>query len=320
MFGYIAAGVLLFLAAALLIAAWVLSGVVLYPRKKTLEETEQIMVNEGSLAKGYYASLPREPFTVSTPEGALDCELIPAKAESYPPKVMILVHGYGFNRIGEVKYIPFFRKRGFHVVIFDNRNAGKSFKFKTTMGFYEAKDLSRIISWAAERFGSGALIGLHGESMGGAAVLMASAADERVSFVITDCPYADCADQLSYNLRSNYRLFRYPIIPMCSFFTKLRAGFYYSDASPIREIIKIKRRLPILFFHGTGDDFVPCAMTERMYAAYPGPKRVFYGRGSGHTFTSVDYPAEYDAEIGAFLAEFVPEARENSAENARSGD
>jgi fermentation-respiration switch protein FrsA (DUF1100 family) len=74
-----------------------------------------------------------------------------------------------------------------------------------------------------------------------------------------------------------------------------------------------------MFFHGTGDDFVPCAMTERMYAAYPGPKRAYYGKGSRHTFTSVDYPAEYDAQIGQFLTEYVPQLNENGTEKVQPG-
>lgn len=313
MFGYIAAGVGL-IVVLFFAAGWILSGAVLHPRRKSLEEAEKNMVDEGALAPGYYKSLPREPFKIETGSGTLSCELIPAGRNCDPARVAILMHGYGFNRMGEVKYIPFFRKRGFNIIIYDNRNSGESFKSKTTMGYFEKKDLSRVISWAVSRFGDGALIGLHGESMGGATVLMTGAEDERVSFVIADCPYDDCGGQLYYNLRSIYKLGKFPLMPLCSLFTKIRAGFYYSEVSPINAIKNIKRPLPCLFFHGTGDDFVLCGMTERMYEVYPGPKMAYYGKGSRHTRTSVDFPEEYDAAIGEFLETMVPEYGKTGAE------
>lgn len=306
MLEYIAAGVSIIII-LLSVAAWILSGSVLHPRRKSLEETEKILVNEGALAPGYYKSLPKEPFTLETGFGTLSCELIPAEQGREPARVVILVHGHGFNRMGEVKYIPFFRKRDFNIIIYDNRNSGKSYKSKTTMGYFEKKDLSRVISWANSRFGDDAIIGLHGESMGGATVLMSGAEEKRVSFVIADCPFDDCSDQLFYVLKKTYKLGRFPIMPICSFFTKIRAGYFYSQVSPINTIKNIKRPLACLFFHGTGDDFVPCEMTEKMYAAYPGPKMVYYGKGSRHTHTSLDFPKEYDDTIEEFFKNMVPE-------------
>jgi len=323
---YIAVSILCFALAAVLAASWIFSGLVLHPKRKSLSYAGELMTNEGSQRPGYYESLKKERFFLEVRGGKLSCELIPAHGDStsadvssadgssadvspagvlpadVPPRVMILVHGYGFNRLGEVKYIPFFKKRGFNIIIYDNRNSGESFGRKTTMGFFEREDLSRVVTYARSRFGENAVIGLHGESMGGAIVLMCAARDERVSFVIADCAYSDCAGQLSHNLKRSFRLPRRPFIAICSLMTKLRAGFFYSEVSPIRDISGLSRPLPILFFHGTGDDFVPCANTERMFAAYNGPKAVFYGQGSRHTFTCVDYPEQYDAQIDMFLS------------------
>lgn len=61
-------------------------------------------------------------------------------------------------------------------------------------------------------------------------------------------------------------------------------------------------RAPVLFVHGTADDVVPVAMTQRMYEAAPEPKRLLLIEGGGHSnFGDLD-------DYRRVLAEFVATA------------
>ncbi|MCK7486921.1 MAG: hypothetical protein MZU97_16530 [Bacillus subtilis] len=61
----------------------------------------------------------------------------------------------------------------------------------TTLGACESKDLQLIIRDAFVRFGPSIHVGLYGESMGAAVVLLAQAKEERIKFVIADCSFSD---------------------------------------------------------------------------------------------------------------------------------
>ena len=295
------------LPAALLAAVYILTSHVVRPRVRSFDSAFAAFGAAGPALRRLYDSLPHEPFTVVADDGTpLSCELIRAETESAPPRIAILAHGFGFNRAGELKYIPFFRKRGFHIVLFDQRHAGASGGRYTTMGAMERYDLMRVTDAVFERFGEAAIVGTHGESMGGATVLLNAALDGRLAFVVADCAYDSCRGQLTYTLSKRARRLAWLLIPLCSRMAKRRAGFSFDDASPAEALARIGRPLPILFAHGTADTVVPCASTERLYAQYQGPKAVLYGKDSGHTHTALDYPAEYDAAVGGFLERYVP--------------
>ncbi|GEM_PF-7093738 len=63
-----------------------------------------------------------------------------------------------------------------------------------------------------------------------------------------------------------------------------------------------RRGPPILFVHGEADDFTPPEMTRRLHAAYGGPKALYIAPGAGHGDLFWSNPAEYDRQVGAFLA------------------
>ena len=61
-------------------------------------------------------------------------------------------------------------------------------------------------------------------------------------------------------------------------------------------------RAPVLFVHGTSDRFVPPAMSERLYAAAPEPKRLLLVDGGNHSNTSYVAFDKYQAAVRDFLA------------------
>ena len=77
---------------------------------------------------------------------------------------MVLVHGFGANKSGILKYGEGLHD-AFNLVAFDMRNAGRSTGTLTTAGVLERKDLRAIIDWV-ERTKHPSHLGLLGNSLG----------------------------------------------------------------------------------------------------------------------------------------------------------
>ena len=59
-------------------------------------------------------------------------------------------------------------------------------------------------------------------------------------------------------------------------------------------------RIPVIFFHGEDDDFVPCDMSRRNYEACAAPKRLLTIPGAGHGLGYLVAPDEYIRVLGEF--------------------
>ena len=62
--------------------------------------------------------------------------------------------------------------------------------------------------------------------------------------------------------------------------TKKKAGYGYRDVSTLNEIAKTN--IPILFIHGSVDDFVPTWMSEKNYQACNSEKELLIIKGADH--------------------------------------
>lgn len=284
-------------------AVFAVTSLVICPRRHDLSSAFAYFGELGEEMRRTYEALQREKFSVSADDGThLACELVAPSYTDGRKKVVIFVHGFGFNRAAALKYLPFFQRRGFYAVLFDHRNSGESGGKHTTFGAKEQHDLRAVVDAVFARFGADTIVGTVGESMGGATVLLHAALDTRLRFVVADCAYADCRDQLSYTLSKRARFLVPVLIPLASRMAKLRAGFRFEEVSPERAIASLDRPLPILFSHGTADLVVPCSHHPRLVGAYRGPKLTFIGENSRHTRCAVDHPERYDERIGELLA------------------
>ena len=67
-------------------------------------------------------------------------------------------------------------------------------------------------------------------------------------------------------------------------------------------------RVPVLFIHGTADDVVPAAMTQRMFDAAPEPKRLLLIEGGGHS----DFGDAGADDYRRVLTEFIETAQSSA--------
>lgn len=251
----------------------------------------------------YWESLTKEPVLIQTKGGyTLNGYWL---EQANAKKTVIICHGITWNLVGSIKYLHLFYNRGYNVLIFDNRNHGKSGGHNTTFGHFEKEDLSACCDFVEERMGRGAYIGTHGESLGAASVLQHLAVDTRVKFCVADCPYSDLKKLLDYRLKIDYPAVKIPILPIASLFTKLRAQFSIYEISPLEAIKNI--HTPVLFIHGVNDDYIPPYMSEDMYRAKVGKNQLWIAPNAKHAGAYYNNKEAYNEQVGNFLAQLSEE-------------
>lgn len=209
-----------------------------------------------------------------------------------PRACVLLFHGYrswGLQDFGLL--IPYYHERGFSVLAVDQRACGESEGTYITFGVKERQD---VLSWARSmdrRLEGRVPLVLEGLSLGAATVMMAAdlPLPASVRGIIADCGFTSPWDIIAHCAKLWYRLPAFPMVPLLSLYTKLRAGFGYRDCSTLDTLAR--SRLPLLLIHGGEDHFVPTRMTERNYEAAAGWKRKRIVPGAGH---AMSYPTDPD--------------------------
>lgn len=219
-------------------------------------------------------------------------------------RVMVFCHGHGYCLVGSIKYIDRFLALGYDAVLYDHRASGRSGGTHIGMGFFEKEDLAALLALLRAEYGSGALIGTHGESMGGATVLLQAAMSDPPDFVIADCPFSDLRQELAYRLKIENRLPAFPFVALASLITRLRAGYFYGQVSPLREIAAHDglAAVPVLFMHGGSDAYIPNGMSRRLFEAKKGITDFCIVEGAGHGASVVTDRVLYEKTVDRFLS------------------
>ena len=154
--------------------------------------------------------------------------------------------------------------------------------------------------------GDDAEILLHGTSMGGATVLMATGLElpAQVKGIISDCGFTSAKEVFTHVLHSMYHLPAFPMIQIASMVNRKKAGYGLDDCNSAREVRKAT--VPALLIHGSGDTFVPCSMCDRIYESYACEnKKKLIVEGAAHAESYYKDPAAYEAALDAFIGGII---------------
>lgn len=249
-----------------------------------------------------FSSLPKREVLIPSPFGyhlkAIAVE--PHATHQY----VIICHGVTENKINSIKYMNLFLKRGFNAVIYDHRRHGESGGKTTSYGHYEKFDLKAIVDWLRADQKGNLKLGIHGESMGAATMLLyAGMIEDGADFYIADCPFSDFKEQLAYRLKSELRIPPKLLLPVADIFLRIREKYSFQDVSPISVIDNIKK--PILFIHSEKDDFILPSMTEALFEKKQGPKKLFLAVNGVHAQSLNENKDDYEKVIDEFLQDYV---------------
>ncbi|MDP4088901.1 MAG: alpha/beta hydrolase [Bacillota bacterium] len=223
---------------------------------------------------------------------------------AYKPtkKTAILAHGYTSKGKDMISYARFYHDDlGYNILMPDDRGHGESEGHYIGFGWHDRKDYLKWIQYIIDTVGKDSEIVLHGISMGGATVLMVTGEDlpHNIKAIISDCAYTSVKDELSYQMKRMYHLPAFPLIQCTSLLAKIRAGYFFGEASALKQVAKSKT--PILFIHGDADAFVPYEMVNRLYENCRSEKDLFIVKNAQHAMAYNDDKAGYEKKIREFI-------------------
>ena len=220
-----------------------------------------------------------------------------------PKKFVICMHGHTSIKDGSVKYAYALYRLGYSLVFYDHRSHGENERDYITMGYRESQDALEIIEQVKTKFGQDIEIGLFGVSMGGQTALLCVDRNQSLSFVISDCAFASVKDLVRGFIKQHHSTgLAWALLPWTNLILKMKYHFSFKDASA-KDRLKNNKDVPILFIHGTKDNFVYPENAERLYNSCNGPKRLEYFEGAAHCESIVVDKERYYKVIEEFINE-----------------
>lgn len=243
-----------------------------------------------------------------------------ARGDSAAGRTAVLVHGYTDCHVSMLPIAKVYADMGYNILLPDLHAHGLSDGDAIQMGWKDREDVIRWIGLADTLFASGKScprIVLHGVSMGAATVMNVAGErlPESVKCFVEDCGYTSAWDEFACQLGEQFGLPPFPVLYAASALCRLRYGWTFGEASPARQLGK--KETPMLFIHGSSDDYVPSPMVFQLYNAnpvYPVHGGEFHyfndiwiAPGSVHARSFHDYPEEYADRVERFVGRFIGE-------------
>ena len=194
---------------------------------------------------------------------------------------IILVHGIGGCKEHFTELSIQLANKGYDVWLFDNRAHGKSGGLYSTYGFYEKKDIAKIVDKIKEKTPTNK-VGIWGNSLGGAIAIQALEYDKRIEFGLIESTFSDLR-QIVYDYQKR---FSYGIgLKFLSNVALNKAGkianFNPDEVSPIASVSKIYQ--PVLLTHGDADENINIEYGKDLFRALVSKdKEQIIVKGGGH--------------------------------------
>lgn len=277
------------------------------PRKK--RASDKIDYPPGKIYEPFYDSMkkwiltarstPHEDVFITSFDGLKLC----GKYYEYAPgaPVELMFHGYRGSAERDMAggmHRAF--RLGHSALIVDQRCSGGSEGNVISFGINEHRDCLAWIDFMLEYFGENVQIILTGISMGASTVLMASGKQlpANVIGVLADCGFSS-AKEVICSVADSMHLPSRLLYPFVKIGAKLFGHFDLEELTPEESLKNCK--IPVLFFHGAEDTYVPSFMSQLNYDVCPTRKKLVLIPGAGHGLSFPMEPDRYIQEMEDFF-------------------
>ena len=306
----IAIVILLILLALILVGAYVCFRMAYYsPTRRPLTEEERFPPGKAYVPyhgrmrewMDQVAAMEHEDFVVTSEDGLT----LKGKYYELSPDspIEILFHGYrGLAERDLCGAVQRCYSVGHSALLVDQRASGDSDGHIITFGVKESADVPVWVDAVIARFGEERPIVITGISMGATTVLLAAGKPlpPQVVGVLADCGYTTAPAIIKKVIR-HMGLPAELLYPLVRLAAVLYGGFDPNEADCPKALANAT--LPIIFFHGETDDFVPCEMSRENYDACTAEKTLVITPGAGHGLCYPADPEGYIAAVKAFYNE-----------------
>ena len=212
---------------------------------------------------------------------------------------VICFHGFHSTPFGDFSIGgTFYLDEGYNVLFVDQRSHGQSEGKYITYGIHERKDAALWVEHIAPRVKG--RIFLCGISMGAATVMMAANQEmPKVAGIMADCGFTSPREIIAKVIRHKMGMPDWPICDLMNWWCRWLGDFSQTEWSTERALAEAK--YPVLFFHGTADDYVPFEMTQRSFDACTSEKEFVVVEGAGHGQSFLMEPERCKAATRAFM-------------------
>jgi fermentation-respiration switch protein FrsA (DUF1100 family) len=211
--------------------------------------------------------------------------------------VVLLVHGVRADRLSMLSRAELLTRDGFSVLLIDLQAHGETPGDAITLGYRESADVVAAREWirreAPER-----KIGVIGQSLGGASVLLAPQ-PSGFDAVVVESVYP----RITSAVEDRVRIFLGPLAPWVAPLLLMqlepRLHISPSDLEPIRFIGKLGA--PVLVAAGSRDEHTTLAESKEMFDAAAEPKEFWVVQGAAHQDLLRFDPTGYQDHVVGFL-------------------
>lgn len=218
----------------------------------------------------------------------------------------VIVHGYTDNAVRMLMIGHLYNKElGYNILLPDLHYSGLSGGDSFQMGWFDRLDVLDWMDVANDMFGDSTQMVVHGISMGAATTMMVSGEKQKpyVKCFVEDCGYTSVWDEFSHELEGRFGLPDFPLLHLADKFCKMKYGWSFKEASAVEQVKKCLH--PMLFIHGTKDDFVPTYMVYDVYDAKPMPKELWLVPDAEHAVSYRDNREAYVDHVRDFVSKYI---------------
>lgn len=309
MIPYIIGGIIVFLIIAIILIAYICYLMAFHVKKKDKFSKEEFPIPNGKIYEPWREAmkawmiqtraLNHEAFSIKSFDGLT----LHAKYYEQTPgaPIEIMFHGYRGNAERDLcGGVQRCFALDHNALIVDQRACGTSEGHVITFGVNEYKDCLRWVDFAVNHFGPESKFILTGISMGASTVLNAAGQPlpNNVVGILADCGYTSPAEIIT-KVIGDMKLPAKLAYPFVKLGARLFGHFNLEEIASVDAIKNCK--LPVIFFHGEDDDFVPCEMSKKNFDACTSKKRLVTMPGAGHGLCYLVDPDLYLQEMRAFF-------------------
>jgi pimeloyl-ACP methyl ester carboxylesterase len=260
------------------------------------------MMVRGEAAAVPPARAPARDFNIRTRDGlTLAATYWPGRREGSP--AVLLLHGVKASRESTAPAAAWLSGLGYAALTVDFRGHGGSDRAERSFGLRESSDARSAFEWLKRRQG-GAPVAVIGNSLGGAAALLGPSGPLPADALVLQAVYPDIRRAVRNRIAA--RLGSAPawlLEPLLSFQSKPRFGLWPGEISPLEALRRY--RGPVFVIGGQEDRYTPPDETRALFAAAPGPRRLWLVPGRDHAAMGSLIDEAYRERIGGFLEQSI---------------
>ena len=245
--------------------------------------------------------MPCQQFQIQSFDGLT----LQGKYYEYAPgaPIELLFHGYrGYAERDLCGAVQRCFALGHNAFLVDQRASGSSGGNVITFGVNESKDCLDWLSFVINHFGPEVKVILCGMSMGASTVLNATGSPlpKNVIGVLADCGFSSTSAIIK-------KVIGEMGLPadLAYLFVKLGARIFggFDPDAIASESAVANCNVPVIFFHGEDDAYVPCEMSRTNYNACQSRKALITVPGAGHGLSYLVAPEQYLQALRDFFSE-----------------